>query len=250
MTRTSRREMRDLLEIAGRRDVPARSETAQLIAPTVARAAAPSGSTSGDADELESRRARRRRLPAVLSGAAAAVVVLLVAGVLTGLFGSSPGDGDGRTDLALVTAVDTVVVLPDGSTIAGARGVTLPDGTIIRTGPRGRATVAGVRLGPDTEAVVRDGRVRVLDAAPGDVPEDGGAPGGETPAVPGDDTGQDGGSSGGTTSGGGSTGGTSSGDDGSAPGSSPPAPTAPPPVIVPPLPLPSLPSLDDVLPLG
>jgi uncharacterized membrane protein YgcG len=238
--------MRDLLEIAGRRDVPVRSESAHLIESTVAQQVAP-GSTSGAADELESRRERRRQLPAVLSGAAAAVVALLVAGALTGLFGSGPADDtDGRTDLALVTAVDTVVVLPDGSTVAGARGVALPDGTIIRTGPHGRATVAGVRLGPDSEAVVRDGRVRVLEAEPGTVPADGGTTGSETPAVPDQD-----GSSGGTTSGGPSTGGTSSGDDGGGPSSSPPsAPNTPPPVIVPPLPLPTLPSLDDVLPLG
>jgi hypothetical protein len=230
MNRTSRRDMRELLELAGSREVPPRAETTRLFTPTVMPVPLRG---EGATDELAERRASRR-LPAVLTGAAAAIlVVVLVAAVA---LSSSDGDGVGdRSELALITAVDTVVMLPDGSTIAGARGVELPDGTVIRTGPQGRATVAGVRLGPDTEAVVRAGRVQVLDAAEptSDLPADAGS-GTATPesGAPAGDPG------GGSPSGGGAD----------VPSTSPP-PVELPPVVVPPLPLPSLPTLDDVLPL-
>ena len=230
--RTSRREMRDLLEIAGHRDVPSRVEGSRFVVPeTLAVTAAPEATT----DELAERRERRRRTPLILAGAAATVALVVLVGALV----SSQGDGGngGRgSELALVTAVDTVVVLPDGSTVTGARGVVLPDGTVIRTGPQGRATVAGVHLGPDTEAVVRDGRVRVRES-------DGGA--GETrtssPTESGDGGGTTGSSDAGTSGGGTSTPST--------------APPPPPPVVVPPLPLPSLPlpslpNLGETLPIG
>jgi len=318
VSRTSRREMRTLLEIAGRRPVPELAEDAAQFAPT-ATVAERSGAGNGDGngngaapvtsddlrslltlagsrpvpepdasflaetearilgldrdndrpvvavplvddplDELSVRRARKVRRPALLTGAAAAVVVLVIVGALTGLYGGG-GGGKGGSDLALVTAVDTVVVLPDGTRIEGARGVELPDGTIIRTGPRGRATIAGVHLGPDTEAVIRDGRVLVVgDDATSELPAGGGT---GTEVVPpptaptdGSSTGGSSGGSGGTTGGSGSTSGDSTG--GETPTSAPPPPpTLLPPIVVPSLPLPTLPPptlppLEDLLPLG
>ena len=194
-------------------------------------------------DELSVRRERKVRRPALLTAAAAAVVVLVIVGALTGLYGGGGGGGSAGSDLALVTAVDTVVVLPDGTRIEGARGVELPDGTIIRTGPHGRATIAGVHLGPDTEAVIRNGRVRVVgDDATSELPAGGGTGTEVVPPPPAPTDGGTGGStggSGGTTGGSGSTSGDSTG--GETPTSAPPPPpTLLPPIVVPGVPLPAV----------
>jgi hypothetical protein len=259
-------DLRSLLTLAGSRPVP--EPDASFLAETEARilgldrdndrpvVAVPLGDDSRD--ELSVRRARKVRRPALLTGAAAAVVVLVIVGALTGLYGGGGGGGKGGSDLALVTAVDTVVILPDGTRIEGARGVELPDGTIIRTGPRGRATIAGVHLGPDSEAVIRDGRVLVVGDDTSELPAGGGT---GTEVVPpptaptdGSSTGGSSGGSGGTTGGSGSTSGDNTG--GETPTSAPPPPpTLLPPIVVPSLPvptlpLPTLPPLEDLLPLG
>jgi hypothetical protein len=147
----SRRHLRVLLHVAGNRRTPE---------------IAPAFLAAGDARfgallplavvEPRSRR-ERRRAPAVLTGAAAATVVLVLAGALTGVYGGPAADAD----LALEDAANTIVMLPDGNTIDGVRGVTLPNGAIVLTGAHGRAAAGDVELGPGLEAVVDAGRLRL-----------------------------------------------------------------------------------------
>jgi hypothetical protein len=108
---------------------------------------------------------RRAHRVVALSGVAAAAGVLVLAGTLTGVVGGVSGE----EDPALSAVIDTVVVLPGGSTVEGARGLVLPEGALIRTGPHGRAVAGGVELGPGLEAVVEAGelvRSTVAQAAP------------------------------------------------------------------------------------
>jgi hypothetical protein len=130
------------------------------------------------------RRERRRRAP-VLAGAVAATAAVVLVGALTGV--SGPGLEDRA--LALAVAVDTTVRLPDGRMIEGARGVSLPDGTVVRTGPNGRCSAGDVDFGPGIEALVDAGRLRLRQypggAAIADAPADaspnvGAAPHGST----------------------------------------------------------------------
>jgi hypothetical protein len=143
----SRRELRAMLRTAGARPVPALSPAFVAFAEPHA-AAAPSSTVA-----LESR--RRSRRPAVLMGAAAAALTLVLVGLLTGLMGGQAAEAQ----LQLASVVDTVVVLPDGRTVDGTRGMTLPNGAIVRVGPHGRASAGGVDLGPGDEAVVEHGRL-------------------------------------------------------------------------------------------
>jgi hypothetical protein len=107
------------------------------------------------------RRRRIRPLP-VLTSAAAVVAGLVLVGALDGWFGQTDAD----VALALAGAVDTTVVLPDGSSIEGHSGLTLPDGSVVRTGPNGRAAAGSVEIGPGLEALVEAGRLRLRTAAP------------------------------------------------------------------------------------
>ncbi len=193
--RSSRREMRSLLRVAAMRPVPPLSLLDVVLDDTVGpsspdrivravpnrrqlrillRAAgsrrtpalAPAFLAAGDARfgaalplavvETRSRR-ERRRAPALLTGAAAATVVLVLAGALTGVYGGPAADAD----LALEDAANTIVMLPDGNTIDGVRGVNLPNGAIVLTGAHGRAAAGDVELGPGLEAVVDAGRLRL-----------------------------------------------------------------------------------------
>jgi hypothetical protein len=63
--------------------------------------------------------------------------------------------------LALAVAVDTTVQLPNGSMITGARGLSLPDGAVVRTGPNGHCAAGDVELGPGIEALVASGHLRL-----------------------------------------------------------------------------------------
>jgi hypothetical protein len=108
------------------------------------------------------RRRRIRPLP-VLTSAAAVVAGLVLVGALDGWFGQTDAD----VALALAGAVDTTVVLPDGSSIEGHSGLTLPDGSVVRTGPNGRAAAGSVEIGPGLEALVQAGRLRLRTAASG-----------------------------------------------------------------------------------
>jgi hypothetical protein len=103
---------------------------------------------------------RRPRLPFVAAGLALGSAAVLV-GALAGWFGR----GETGRRLALAIAVDTTVVLPDGSSVAGRTGLELPDGTIVRTGPQGKAATVDFELGPALEALVESGRLRLRSPA-------------------------------------------------------------------------------------
>ena len=109
-------------------------------------------------------RPRKARRPGVLSGAAAAAAAVVLIGALTGVYGAGVDD----QALALAVAVDTTVQLPDGTTVTGARGLALPDGAVVRTGPNGHCAAGAVELGPGLEAFVDAGRLRLRMSAPGD----------------------------------------------------------------------------------
>ncbi len=97
----------------------------------------------------------RRRIPVTAAVAAVASVVLV--GALAGWFGHGPD----RHSLALAGAVDTMVVLPDGTSVVGYTGLELPDGAVVRTGPNGRASAGDVELGPALEALVDAGELHL-----------------------------------------------------------------------------------------
>jgi hypothetical protein len=111
---------------------------------------------------------RRARRPGVVSGAVAATAAAVLVGALTGVYGRGIDD---RT-LALAVAVDTVVQLPDGTTVTGAQGLSLPDGAVVRTGPNGHCAAGDVELGPGLEALVDAGHLRLRTVAPADAATD------------------------------------------------------------------------------
>jgi hypothetical protein len=108
-------------------------------------------------------RRQRRRLPAV-TGAAASVAVVVLGGALLGAFGHG-----GTGALQLAAAVDTTVVMPGGQTVPGRTGLGLPNGSVVWTGPNGRAAAGPVELGPGLEGVVASGQLR-LQALPASGP--------------------------------------------------------------------------------
>jgi hypothetical protein len=114
------------------------------------------------------RRVRRSRVPVLVTAAAAAVAAAVLLGALTGVYGRGVED----RVLALAVAVDTTVQLPDGTLIEGARGVSLPDGAIVRTGPNGHCSAGDIDFGPGVEALVDAGRLRLRAAVAGAVMPD------------------------------------------------------------------------------
>lgn len=106
-----------------------------------------------DAPVIGSRQRVTRSL--VIAAAALLVVAAVVAGAA--VLRDSP---EPPASVTLARAVDTVVELPDGQVVSGRRGLTLPNGAVVRTGPAGRAVVGRVELGPGEEGVVRDGSLR------------------------------------------------------------------------------------------
>ncbi len=155
--RVSRRAMRDLLLEAATRPVPEPRSTFLGALDAHLAAQAPPGRLVA-----LPRRVRRSRVPAVLTGVAAAAAAAVLVGALTGVYGRGAED----RALALAVAVDTTVQLPDGSLVTGARGLDLPDGTVVRTGPNGRCSAGDVDLGPGIEALVDSGRLRLRSAPP------------------------------------------------------------------------------------
>lgn len=156
-TRTTRRDVRMLLELAGSRagegpDLGFRVDLERRLAmsnPPGRLVALPSAP-------------RRARRPGVVSGAVAAAAAAVLIGALTGVYGHGVDD----RSLALAVAVDTVVQLPDGTTIAGEQGLALPDGAVVRTGPNGHCAAGDVELGPGLEALVDAGHLRLRMVAP------------------------------------------------------------------------------------
>jgi hypothetical protein len=121
---------------------------------------APSGVTL-----LSLPRRHGRRLPAVTL-AAASVAGVVLGGALLGAFGHG-----GTGALQLAAAVDTTVVMPGGQTVPGRTGLGLPDGSVVWTGPNGRAAAGPVELGPGIEGVVVDaGHLRLQPLPAGGTP--------------------------------------------------------------------------------
>ncbi len=158
----SRRALRALLEDVGTQAIPEpRSEfvtglQTRLLG-DVAALPAPTSLV-----ERAQARSRARFVRPMLVSAAAAVAALVLAGSLAGWFGQD----EQQRQLALASAVDTIVVLPDGTTIDGHGGLALPDGAIVQTGPNGHAAVGNVDLGPGQQAVVEGGRLQVSTPEP------------------------------------------------------------------------------------
>ena len=109
-------------------------------------------------------RRQRRRLPAV-TVAAASVAGVVLAGALLGAFGHG-----GTGALQLAAAVDTTVVMPGGQTVPGRTGLGLPDGSVVWTGPNGRAAAGPVELGPGIEGFVDRGQLRLQSLPAGSGP--------------------------------------------------------------------------------
>lgn len=57
----------------------------------------------------------------------------------------------------LTSAIDTSLVLPDGSIVAAVAGTDLPEGALLITGPQGSAVVGGVSIPGNSQAIIRDG---------------------------------------------------------------------------------------------
>ena len=152
---SGRRDVQILLEEAGSR--PAPEPSTEFVAGLEARLLADSRPPV-PATVITPMRARPtgRLRPALVAAAGAAAAVVLV-GSLAGWFGRD----EVQRRLALASAVDTTVVLPDGTEVEGTDGLDLPDGTIVRTGPEGHAAVGNVDLGPSQEAVIRSGRLEI-----------------------------------------------------------------------------------------
>ena len=160
------------LEALGARPVPALAPDAaarldeRISALTGTPVSAPPAerSSAGVVVQLPQRRHHRARTIAVV-GAAVAVAAVLAAGVLAG---SPTGwfDTGSDPDLALASAKNAVVHLPDGSSITAHVGLSLPDGAIVTTGPGGYVTAGGVELGPGGEAVVSGGELEPSVSVP------------------------------------------------------------------------------------
>lgn len=159
----SRRELRRELQDVGTRGAP--GPDSGFVANLAVRLAAEAAVRHRIALVAPATRRRRVRPMPVLTSAAAVLAGLVLVGALDGWFGQADGD----VALALAGAVDTTVVLPDGRSVEGHSGLVLPDGSVVRTGPNGRAAAGRVELGPGLEAQVDAGRLR-LRTVPGGAP--------------------------------------------------------------------------------
>lgn len=98
-----------------------------------------------------------RRRPAglqvfALAGATAVVVLVAVALAL------APSGSEGGL-ITLAGSRDSLVVLPDGSTVEATAGLEVPDGSLIVTGAAGEVRIDGQRIGPNERARLADGKV-------------------------------------------------------------------------------------------
>jgi len=89
----------------------------------------------------------RRR---ALWGVAAAVVIAVA-------FAATITQRVSEPATRLTSAIDTSLVLPDGSIVAAVAGTDLPEGALLITGPRGSAVVGGVSIPGNSQAIIRDG---------------------------------------------------------------------------------------------
>ena len=97
---------------------------------------------------------RHRSVLRASVAAAATVAAVLLATALLGGFGTGTNAG-----LQLGNAVDATVVLPNGHVVTGRSGLSLPNGSVVRTGRHGRASVGSVHLGPGSQGVVNGGQL-------------------------------------------------------------------------------------------
>jgi len=91
--------------------------------------------------------------------AAVAATAVLVAGFA---YVAATRSGEGTTQLS--SATDTSVVLPDGAIVAANEGFDLPNGTLVITGPEGSASVDGVTIPQNSQAVIEDGTARLVSS--------------------------------------------------------------------------------------
>ncbi len=112
------------------------------------------------AHELSTRRtvvslpSRRRSGLPFIGGLTVLGASVVLSGALAGWYGERDVEA-----LELSSAFDTMVMMPDGTQVAGASGLALPDGAVVRTGPHGQAAAGSVELGPGIEALVDSGRL-------------------------------------------------------------------------------------------
>jgi len=85
-----------------------------------------------------------------LWGVAAAVIIAVA-------FAATIAQRVSEPTTRLTSAIDTSVVLPDGSIVVAVAGTELPEGALLITGPQGSAVVDGVSIPKNTQAVIRDG---------------------------------------------------------------------------------------------
>ena len=97
---------------------------------------------------------RRRSVVGAGMAAAATVAAVLIATALLGGFGSG-----GHAGVQLGNAVDVTVVLPNGQVVHGQPGLSLPNGSVVRTGTNGHVKVGAVTLGPGEQGVVNGGQL-------------------------------------------------------------------------------------------
>lgn len=83
--------------------------------------------------------------------AVAAAVVIAVA------FAATLSQRVSEPTTRLTSAIDTSLVLPDGSIVVAVAGTDLPEGALLITGPRGSAVVDGVSIPRNSQAIIRDG---------------------------------------------------------------------------------------------
>jgi hypothetical protein len=150
----TRDQLRDQLRAVAAR--PAPLPRPEFVAGLGARLA---DGTTGISPVVTLRQPARRVMRPVLTGVAAAAAAVVLAGSFAGWFDGADESARARS-LALASATDTVVVLPDGNQVLGTVGLELPDEAIVRTGPNGSATAGRTQLGPQQEAVVDAGQLR------------------------------------------------------------------------------------------
>lgn len=150
------REMRDLLDAAGRREVPPPDAAfADALETRLAAVAATLPAT----DALPARVTRRRRVGLGL-GAALAATALVIA-LLPGLLPAQPQPA-GRAQLG--EPHNVAVTLPDGSVLEDPGGLLLPLGAVVDVGPGGSARIGDLELRAGDSAVVTEGGLTITRA--------------------------------------------------------------------------------------
>jgi hypothetical protein len=107
---------------------------------------------------------RHRGFPIAGAGAAMIATVVL-GGALLGVIGRG-----GAGALHLAAAVDTTVIMPGGHAAPARTGQALPNGSVVWTGPNGRASAGTVEIGPGLQAIVDAGQLQLSAGDTGTAP--------------------------------------------------------------------------------